>query len=90
MNGHLFAFFSLLIAGLVDGLCYTPDGTLSNDVPCNPDAPNSVCCTSGFLCMSNGLCQPKNYPNQDQFIRGTCTDKSWAARECVDFCVAGE
>ena len=84
-------FLLFLLLTLVDGLCYTPDGSLSNDVACNPTDPASICCTAGFLCMSNGLCQPKGSFAQgsNQFIRGTCTDKAWAAPECRGFCVKG-
>ncbi|OGM40817.1 hypothetical protein ABOM_010523 [Aspergillus bombycis] len=48
-------------------LCYTPDGTISNDVPCWWDG------TDG---------------NPLQFIRGTCTDKSWSSSLCPGRCVA--
>ncbi|EAW10227.1 uncharacterized protein ACLA_046920 [Aspergillus clavatus NRRL 1] len=72
--------------------CYTPDGTLSNDQPCNVSASASVCCTQGFLCTSNQLCQPANCwgdgGNPLQLIRGTCTDKTWAAPECQGHFVA--
>ncbi|RLM01018.1 hypothetical protein CFD26_108538 [Aspergillus turcosus] len=73
--------------------CYTPDGTISNDRPCNASASASVCCTQGFLCTSNQLCQPAGWwdgsdGNPLQFIRGTCTDKTWAAPECQGNCVA--
>ncbi|GIK03613.1 hypothetical protein Aspvir_007686 [Aspergillus viridinutans] len=73
--------------------CYTPDGTISNDRPCNASASASVCCTQGFLCTSNQLCQPAGWwdgsdGNPLQFIRGTCTDKTWAAPECQGHCVA--
>jgi hypothetical protein len=86
----MLAIFFLL--SLVNGLCFTPDGSLSNDVACNPTDPASICCTAGFLCMSNGLCQPavSFAQSSNRFIRGTCTDKTWAAPECRGFCVKGE
>ncbi|KAE8381874.1 hypothetical protein BDV26DRAFT_254789 [Aspergillus bertholletiae] len=74
-------------------LCYTPDGTISNDVPCNTTASVSVCCQEGFICTSNLLCQPQGWwdgtdGNPLQFIRGTCTDKSWSSPLCPGRCVA--
>lgn len=37
--------------------CYTPNGTVTDDVPCRDSEGTSVCCTYGFLCMSNGFRQ---------------------------------
>ncbi|EAW25365.1 uncharacterized protein NFIA_108590 [Aspergillus fischeri NRRL 181] len=91
------SFFFLALLSTVPSIsatnCYTPDGTISNDRPCNASASASVCCTQGFLCTSNQLCQPAGWwdgsdGNPLQFIRGTCTDKTWAAPECQGHCVA--
>jgi hypothetical protein len=75
-------------------LCYTPNGSVSNDRPCNFTAPASTCCTQGFLCTSNQLCQPEDWWDGTggdplQFIRGTCTDQTWEAPQCQGHCVAG-
>ncbi|GAQ07920.1 hypothetical protein ALT_5241 [Aspergillus lentulus] len=90
-----FIFLALLstVPSISATNCYTPDGTISNDRPCNASASASVCCTQGFLCTSNQLCQPPGWwdgsdGNPLQFIRGTCTDKTWAAPECQGHCVA--
>ena len=76
-------------------ICYTPDGGVSNDRPCNFDGSESVCCTQGFLCTSNLLCQPAHWHSGEggnplQFIRGTCTDKTWKSPNCQGHCVQGE
>ncbi|GAD92401.1 hypothetical protein NFIA_108590 [Paecilomyces variotii No. 5] len=96
-NGHrlLYALSFLLldiITFVSATLCYTPDGHLTSDQPCNLTATASVCCEQGFLCTSNGLCQPAGWWNGEngnplQFIRGTCTDKTWAAPECGSHCI---
>jgi hypothetical protein len=90
---QLYISISLLILlPIANSLCYTPDGELGNDVPCNPENLPSVCCTAGFVCMSNGLCQPANWyeAGSSQFIRGTCSDQTWTAPQCHGYCVAGE
>lgn len=92
---YVLSFFLLDIVSVSATLCYTPDGTLSSDQPCNLTASASVCCEQGFYCTSNGLCQPANWwngvnGNPLQFIRGTCTDKTWAAPECGSHCIVGK
>lgn len=85
---------ALLQIDLTNGtLCYTSNGDVSNDVPCNDTGAASVCCTQGFLCTSNGLCQPEGWwdgttGNKLQFIRGTCSDKTWSSPACFGHCVA--
>lgn len=90
------ALFFLQVVDLTFAtLCYNPDGSVSNDVPCNSTASVSVCCTQGFICTANMLCQPQGWydnttGNPLQLIRGTCTDKSWSSNKCPGYCVAGE
>ncbi|KAK4153600.1 hypothetical protein C8A00DRAFT_15215 [Chaetomidium leptoderma] len=64
--------------------CYYPTSGVDGDFPCNPDAEESMCCGTGpgAMCLTNGACQR---PGQD-FIRGSCTDKTWASPECPSFC----
>ncbi|KAK2797824.1 hypothetical protein FQN50_009068 [Emmonsiellopsis sp. PD_5] len=74
-------------------ICYTPDGSISNDMPCNPAAEVSVCCEDTFVCTENKLCQPMDWYNGTdgdplQLIRGTCTDKTWESPECPGRCIA--
>ncbi|KAJ9315226.1 hypothetical protein DTO271D3_4393 [Paecilomyces variotii] len=98
-HNHRHSLYLLLSSFILDittfvsaTLCYTPDGTLTSDQPCNLTAPASVCCEQGFYCTSNRLCQPANWwngvnGNPLQFIRGTCTDKTWASPECGSHCI---
>ncbi|EFW21525.1 predicted protein [Coccidioides posadasii str. Silveira] len=96
MSLHRFAIALLVVAHwahpVSSQLCYTPDGTLSNDRPCSADGGESACCQPGFLCTSNKLCQPAHWHrgvggNTLKFIRGTCTDKTWKSPECQGHCV---
>ncbi|KAK2738772.1 hypothetical protein FQN55_000410 [Onygenales sp. PD_40] len=74
-------------------ICYTPDGSISNDMPCNAAAEVSVCCEDTFVCTENQLCQPMGWYNGTdgdplQLIRGTCTDRTWESPECPGRCIA--
>jgi hypothetical protein len=64
--------------------CYYPDGkSISTDVPCNPDAPQSACCGSDEFCLADGLCYGGGL-----VTRGSCTDQSWGGA-CAQYCTAG-
>ncbi|KAK7614712.1 hypothetical protein BKA81DRAFT_405909 [Phyllosticta paracitricarpa] len=70
-----------------NGTCWYPDGTLSEDVPCNSTAAAAgeatACCGSAALCMANGLCLDWGVTS-----RGSCTDKSWTeGGGCTQYCV---
>ncbi|KAG2421490.1 hypothetical protein HFD88_005465 [Aspergillus terreus] len=97
LTAHL-AFFAFLLLQVVipisAQLCYNPNGSISNDRPCNSSADVSVCCEDGFVCTENKLCQPMGwYDGSDgnplQLIRGTCTDKTWKSGNCPGHCIAG-
>ena len=46
--------------------------------PCNPSASTSNCCQPGWLCLSNGLCEPNNNFNRNPVTwTGFCTDPLW-------------
>ncbi|PKX91361.1 uncharacterized protein P174DRAFT_392559 [Aspergillus novofumigatus IBT 16806] len=63
--------------------CYFPNGNPSSDVPCSSDEATG-CCTSGDICMSNGLCL--NVAHQPYVAgRGSCTDKEWGDG-CPQYC----
>lgn len=96
LTAHL-AFFAFLLLQVVipisAQLCYNPNGSISNDRPCNSSADVSVCCEDGFVCTENKLCQPMGwYDGSDgnplQLIRGTCTDKTWKSGNCPGHCIA--
>ncbi|KAG9254406.1 uncharacterized protein F5Z01DRAFT_636483 [Emericellopsis atlantica] len=54
-------FALLLFVALVRGLCYTPDGTITNDVACDPTSEHSMCCTAGF-CVCQMDCVRQRCP----------------------------
>lgn len=48
---------------------------------CNPDAAASHCCSSGDLCLDNGLCLDFGW---DRLLTAQgCTDRSWPGHACV-------
>lgn len=56
--------------------------------PCNPSAPISSCCQSGWNCLSNGLCEPgdNTHPNPTSWT-GFCTDPLWGnTTACPKIC----
>lgn len=57
--------------------CYFPDGSESQDLPCDPSGESTLaCCGRTGICLSNGMCW-----GDDLASRGSCTDKSWTIRE---------
>lgn len=52
-----------------DRNCWYPDGrTETADIPCNPNAAESACCSPDAFCLSNGLCLYSGVVS-----RGSCT-----------------
>ncbi|MCJ1341458.1 hypothetical protein MMC09_006754 [Bachmanniomyces sp. S44760] len=91
MDAYFALLFALLFifASRASSLCYTPNGGATNDVACTSKTTGaSVCCSEGFECLSNGLCMAPKSENVTgtQFIRGTCTDKTWKDTACGGFC----
>ncbi|KAL4894191.1 hypothetical protein BDV59DRAFT_176010 [Aspergillus ambiguus] len=89
----IFLFLLQVITRASAQLCYNPNGSISNDRPCNSTAEVSVCCEDGFVCTENKLCQPMGwYDGSDgnplQLIRSTCTDKTWKSGSCPGHCIA--
>lgn len=83
----LFAHLAILRGCL--GKCYYPDGTPApGDIPCDPDAENSACCSAksgdAFGCLANKLCRMPSGRN----VRGSCTDPTWMSPECPKFCMS--
>lgn len=82
--------YSLVCVGFfawttVSKSCYYPDGIQATDnTPCYQNASVSVCCGPGFTCLSNGLCQQRQY-----LFRGTCTDSTWRNDDCPSYCESG-
>ncbi|KAH0493444.1 hypothetical protein TgHK011_000112 [Trichoderma gracile] len=74
-----------------NALCFYPDGTPApGDVPCTDSTANSVCCGTGYACLSNGICQATGdelkKPGASEFVRGSCTDKTFRSSACPSFC----
>lgn len=73
--------------------CFFPDGIQSSGGPCFPDQAVSPCCGPGFVCLSNGLCQPgpdtrKSY--QYTVYRSSCTDRTWNSTDCPRVCLSSD
>lgn len=80
-----------VLAAQANALCYYPDGTAApGDVPCSDSTENSVCCGTGYACLSNGICQATGdelkKPGATEFVRGSCTDKTFRSSACPSFC----
>ena len=65
--------------------CYTGNGTVVPDRPCDLTKDVSFCCGVGWSCLSNGLCQ---FKYSTSFAEGTCTDTSFPANACLGLCLA--
>ncbi|KAK8224035.1 hypothetical protein BKA81DRAFT_206574 [Phyllosticta paracitricarpa] len=70
--------------------CFYPDGVQSKGLPCFPDQAVSPCCGRGFICLSNGLCEPgpdlrRTY--QYKIYRSACTDSTWNSSSCPRVCI---
>ena len=68
--------------------CFWPDGSIaisaSNSayLPCGPDdGVHSGCCVPDDGCSTEGYCFGLGY-----MYRGGCTDQSWNAPECPQYC----
>src|SRR6266536_4153354 len=88
--------FLVSISTPVSATCYWPNSTLyannpdsstvsADDHPCNPNADASVCCGTGWTCLSDGVCKI-HLKEADYYYRGTCTDYTWKSKECPGFC----
>lgn len=58
--------------------CYNADGSLSSDIPCDPNANASACCRvhdarGASKCAFNLFCLDPS----DALVPGTCTDHGW-------------
>ena len=82
----LFSFL-YLVHGAVGDTCYYPDGSSDNDHFACSSGGTSMCCSKGFECLSNGLCNDSRYSNYQRVLRGGCTDKSWGDG-CLQTCTS--
>ena len=68
--------------------CFTIDqiqvfnDSMANHVPCDSAASISNCCPEGWICLSNGLCEPSGTSNPNHGLSslytGYCTDPFWS------------
>ncbi|AEO61046.1 hypothetical protein MYCTH_2310829 [Thermothelomyces thermophilus ATCC 42464] len=97
VNARVLVLF-LAVCRLLPGTraaCYYPSGLLApNDTPCRDDTPHATCCGQGYACLSNGICQATGEelkkPGASEFVRGSCTDKTWRSSNCPLFCINEE
>ncbi|KAL2153526.1 hypothetical protein VTH82DRAFT_4681 [Thermothelomyces myriococcoides] len=89
-----FAFCSLLQGARA--ACYYPNGDLApNDSPCQDDSTHATCCEKGYACLSNGICKATGEELQKpgvmtEYVRGSCTDRTWRSSSCPLFCINEE
>lgn len=38
-------------------ICYDQDGTPNSNTPCTTGGNDTFCCSDGYYCLSNGLCE---------------------------------
>ena len=98
--GILARLFFLPFALLVQSQsCYYPDGSIAvNDTPCSSSATGTVCCGPGFACLENRVCQVTTEaqeadPNLNKkifYVRGSCSDQTWASPGCPNFCIGSQ
>ncbi|KAF2709041.1 hypothetical protein K504DRAFT_503039 [Pleomassaria siparia CBS 279.74] len=82
---------SHLQLALAADICYNKDGVQYNNAfPCKPDADASGCCDFGWVCLSNGLCQPGPEATNNGFVDyyrpDGCTDPTWSNPACFSAC----
>jgi hypothetical protein len=78
--------------------CFYPDGSVAQDTPCTDSTTQSSCCGTGYACVGHSssffLCQATGdefqKPEASQYVRGSCTDKSWRSSNCPNVCVDPE
>lgn len=83
------------LAVLAGAICYYPDGSVAQDTPCTDSTAQSTCCGTGYACLGLSatffLCEATgselNKPGASQYVRGSCTDKSWRSGNCPSVCV---
>lgn len=90
---------SLAVCCLLPGTraaCYYPSGDMApHDTPCRDDTTHATCCGQGYACLSNGICQATGEEFEMpgaalEFVRGSCTDKTWRSSSCPLFCIDEE
>lgn len=85
-------FYYLCLRVTVADTCYFPDGSSVTDhVPCTSGNGTTMCCSTGEICLTSGLCKVSPWFTSDYYIRypyyrGACTDASWQSNGCLKHC----
>jgi hypothetical protein len=84
-------FLHLYLIHLATATCYYPDDSVTpEDVSCRYTG-NSSCCSIGWICLSNGLCQNPSPTINDhgggKYYRGSCTDPTFDSPNCAAVCL---
>ena len=83
----VFVSLVLQVSASKDGTCYFPAGNVAhNNVPCDPDAAVSACCSHRSFCLANGLCLVNDDKDTVEFARGACTDPTFQDPACFQHC----
>ena len=73
-----------------NGKCYNANQIqVGSALPCDPEAEVSSCCYFGYICLSNGLCEPNGNLSQydTPYFTSFCTDYSWnSPSTCLEIC----
>ena len=85
----LLAIFSFVASQSSNLVCYDTNGVQTTSVPCLTNSSEGPCCSPGWICLSNGLCEPgpnvTNY-GDTSFYRSDCTNPYWNTSACFSGC----
>ena len=88
---HCRLLLVVTLALQVSSSCYYPDGTyIAADRPCITNGTQeSFCCGSqGVTCLSDKVCYNSNASSGNEYVRGSCTDRSFQSSACPNFCLS--
>jgi len=89
LNGLFLLLYLVTLSRAANVACYFPDNSVAiNDTACT-EATVSTCCQAGATCLDNGLCFDPFGSAVGGYIRGSCTDKTWASVDCPQYCTYG-
>ena len=89
----LFLLLTAINAELL-GQCFylSANAAAQDDRPCDPHSQVSLCCPTGWTCLSNHLCEVTDSSAGSgkpigSLRRGSCTNPNWDNGTCGDFCL---
>ncbi|KAF2177900.1 hypothetical protein K469DRAFT_754854 [Zopfia rhizophila CBS 207.26] len=92
----LLSIYVLALISRSSTVCYIPDKNtvVEQNVPCSEGSGESVCYGPSYACLSNGICQATSAElrkdGATEFVRGSCTDKTWKSGRCPGFCLTNQ